>query len=81
MQRNKAIRSLGNVGYDVGTRNIVRLQGQTLEDLTNNFVLLHQLPRSMKSTTIFIAAENSDFADMPVGNPRHTLNMIALMRI
>ena len=35
----------------------------------------------MNSTTIFIPAENSAFANEPAGNPIHTLNMMALMRV
>ena len=35
----------------------------------------------MNSTTIFVPAENSDFADEPAGDGNMTLNMMAIMRI
>lgn len=80
-QRIECIKSLCKIGYNVGSGNIVGLPGQTLEDLANDLRLVHELPLAMNSTTIFIPAENSDFADMPAGNPNYTLNMMALMRI
>lgn len=79
--RLECIENLHKIGYRVGSGNIVGLPMQTIEDLVDDLLLIHELPLSMNSATIFIPAENSDFAKEPAGNPIHTLNMMALMRI
>lgn len=79
--RMECIRTLHDIGYHVGSGNIVGLPRQTLDDLVADLMLVHELPLSMNSTTIFIPAENSAFANEPAGNPIFTLNMMALMRI
>lgn len=79
--RLECIEMLHQIGFRVGSGNIVGLPGQTIDDLTNDLELIHKLPLSMNSTTIFIPAENSAFANEPAGSPIHTLNMMALMRI
>lgn len=79
--RLECIENLHQIGYRIGSGNIVGLPKQTIEDLVDDLLLIHKLPLSMNSATIFIPAENSDFAKEPAGNPIHTLNMMALMRI
>lgn len=79
--RLACIRTLAKVGFRVGSGNIVGLPGQTLDDLVNDLILAHGLPLAMNSTTIFVPAENSDFANEPAGDPSRTLNMMALLRI
>lgn len=79
--RLACIRTLANIGFRVGSGNIVGLPGQTLDDLVNDLKLAHELPLAMNSTTIFVPAENSDFANEPAGDPSRTLNMMALLRI
>lgn len=79
--RLECINQLHKIGYRIGSGNIVGLPKQTLNDLVTDLQLIHALPLSMNSATIFIPAENSAFANEPAGNPIHTLNMMALMRI
>lgn len=79
--RLECVEMLHKIGYRVGSGNIVGLPHQTIEDLVDDLLLAHRLPLSMNSTTIFIPAENSDFANEPAGNPIYTLNMMALLRI
>lgn len=79
--RLKCIQDLADIGYRVGSGNIVGLPGQTLDDLVSDIKLVHDLPLGMNSTTIFIPAENSDFANEPAGDANLTLNMMAIMRI
>lgn len=79
--RLQCVENLHKIGYRVGSGNIVGLPKQTLDDLVDDLLLINRLPLAMNSTTIFIPAENSAFADEPAGNPIHTLNMMALMRI
>lgn len=79
--RLKCVRNLNEIGYRVGSGNIVGLPGQSVDNLVDDLLLIHELPLAMNSATIFIPAENSEFANAPAGNPIHTLNMMALMRI
>lgn len=79
--RLACIQDLCEIGFRVGSGNIVGLPQQTLDDLVNDLELVHQLPLAMNSATIFIPAENSEFANEKPGNPNYTLNMMALMRI
>lgn len=79
--RLECIENLHKIGYRVGSGNIVGLPTQTLEDLVDDLLLVNSLPLAMNSTTIFIPAENSGFANEQAGNPIQTLNMMALMRI
>lgn len=79
--RLSCVKNLCEIGYRVGSGNIVGLPAQTLDDLIEDLKLIHKLPLGMNSATIFIPAENSDFAHEPAGDPIHTLNMMALMRI
>ena len=79
--RLSCIEKLCDIGYRVGSGNIVGLPTQTVNDLIEDLKLVHQLPLGMNSATIFIPAENSAFAHEKPGNPIYTLNMMALMRI
>lgn len=79
--RLECIYQLKEEGFRVGSGNIVGLPNQTIGDIVSDLRLIHELPLSMNSATIFIPAENSAFAAEPAGNPVWTLNMMALMRI
>lgn len=80
-QRMHCIGILHEVGFRIGSGNIVGLPGQTLDDIVSDLQLAHRLPLSMNSTTIFVPAENTPFANEPPGDPHLTLNMMALLRI
>lgn len=80
-RRLKCIMDLSEIGYRVGSGNIVGLPHQTMEDLVSDLQLVHELPLGMNSTTIFIPAEDSEFAGETAGDPNLTLNMMAIMRI
>ena len=79
--RLECIYSLNDIGYRVGSGNIVGLPGQSIDDLVADLILAHKLPLAMNSTTIFIPAENTAFANESMGNLETTLNMMALLRI
>lgn len=75
------IKMLIDMGFEVGSGNIVGLPRQTLEDLCGDLALVHSLDLSMNSTTIFSPAEGSVFENEPSGDPNLTLNFMAIMRI
>lgn len=75
------IMTLVDIGFEVGSGNIVGLPGQTIDDLCGDLMLIHRLPLAMNSTTIFSPAEGSEFENEPPGDANMTLNFMALMRI
>lgn len=79
--RLRCIEMLHEEGFRVGSGNIVGLPGQSVDDLVSDLQLIHKLPLGMNSTTIFVPAENTPFANEPAGDPHLTLNMMALLRI
>ena len=79
--RLRCVKTLASIGYRVGSGNIVGLPRQTMDDLVSDLRLAHSLPLAMNSTTIFVPAENTPFADSPAGDGNLTLNMMALLRI
>ena len=79
--RLHCIELLHEEGFRIGSGNIVGLPGQSVDDLVSDLQLAHKLPLSMNSTTIFVPAENTPYANEPAGDPHLTLNMMALLRI
>ena len=79
--RLEHIEMLHDLGYEVGSGNIVGLPSQTIDDLCSDLELIHRLPLAMNSTTIFSPAEGSEFENESPGDANVTLNFMALMRI
>ena len=79
--RMHCIKVLFEIGFQVGSGNIIGLPGQTIDDIVNDLLLLHMYPFAMNSSTAFIPAENSEFEDKPHGSINLTLNTMALLRI
>lgn len=79
--RIKCIRFLKELGFSVGTGNMIGLPGQTTEDIVNDLVLIGDLGLAMASTSVFIPHSQSKFSSHPPGDIDLALNYIALMRI
>lgn len=79
--RIKCIHSLIELGFKVGTGNMIGLPGQTIEDIVNDLALIKDLELSMASTSVFIPHSQSKFSNRLPGDIDLTLNYIALMRI
>lgn len=80
-ERTGCLNHLAELGYEVGTGNIIGLPGQTLQDLVNDVLFLAQFKLSMISSTVFIPGEDSDYRAEPMGDVDPVLNFMALMRI
>jgi biotin synthase len=80
-ERLRSIEQVIELGFEVGTGNIIGLPGQTLEDIINDLFFLSRFKLTMASCTTFIAGEDSNYKDMPMGDLDLTLNYMALMRI
>lgn len=80
-ERVACLENLIELGYKVGTGNIVGLPGQTLDDLVDDLLFAARWPMAMVSSTVFIAGEDTHLRGAPAGNLDWTLNTMALMRI
>src|SRR5437588_3362143 len=80
-ERVLCLETLVELGYKVGTGNIVGLPGQSLEDLADDLLFAGRFPLAMVSSTVFIPGEDTKLRGSPTGNLDWTLNTLALMRI
>lgn len=80
-KRIKGIKALNELGFEVGTGNIVGLPNQTIEDIVNDLLFIRSFKLTMVSASVFIPGENSNYWNKPKGNLDVTLNYMALMRI
>jgi len=80
-QRLRCLETLLELGFGVGSGNMVGLPGQTIDDIVCDLLLLGRYPLSMSSCTVFIPGEDSALRDRPMGDIDLTLNTQALMRI
>jgi len=79
--RTRCLRDLEELGYQVGSGNLVGLQGQTLESLAGDIEFFAQWDFDMVSVSPFIPHPQTPLADEPAGDLSMTLKMIALARI
>jgi len=80
-QRLECLQDLVDVGYKVGTGNMVGMPGQQVEDMVEDLLLLGRYKLAMMSCTVFIPGEACNYADQPTGDVELALNSMALMRI
>lgn len=79
--RVACLQQLVELGFEVGTGNIVGLPGQTTDDLVADLQFLERFPLTMMSCSAFIPGEQTPYRDLPAGDLTLTLNHMALMRI
>ena len=72
---------LCELGFKVGSGNMVGLPGQTLDDIVDDLLLLGRYWLAMMSCTVFIPSTTCAYNSYPMGDVQTTLNLIALMRI
>jgi biotin synthase len=75
------IHDLIDLGFEVGSGNIVGLPGQTAPDLARDLLFLSRFKLGMGSATVFIPGRDCRYRDRPPGDVDMTLNYMALMRI
>ncbi len=80
-QRLACLQDLVDIGYKVGTGNMVGMPGQSLDDVIDDIELLGKFDLSMMSCTVFIPGEMCNYHDQPMGDVEIALNQMALMRI
>jgi biotin synthase len=80
-ERVGCIKQLVELGFEVGSGNIVGLPGQTIDDLVDDLLFTGNFKLTMASSSVFIPGEDSNYRDRPMGDIDLTLNYMALMRI
>jgi len=80
-QRLKCLRTLAEVGFKVGSGNMVGMPHQTLDDMIDDLRLLGEYTLTMNSCTVFIPGEACGYKDQPQGDVESAFNTMALMRI
>jgi biotin synthase len=80
-ERIDCLENLVEIGYKVGTGNIVGLPGQTVDSMVDDLLFAGKFDLEMVSATVFIAGEDTHLRGAPAGNLDWTLNTLALMRI
>jgi biotin synthase len=80
-ERLACLQDLIDIGYKVGTGNMVGMPGQSLDDVIDDLLLLGKYDLSMMSCTVFIPGEMCNYHDQPMGDVEIALNQMALMRI
>lgn len=79
--RLEHIQMLFDLGYQVGSGNIVGLPEQTFDHLYKDLQLINKLDLSMVSATRFVSNPLSAFKDYPCGDIDLTLNFLSVLRI
>ncbi len=80
-KRLECLRLIQELGYRVGTGNIVGLPGQTIDTLVDDIFLAREIGPDFVSSSPFIPNQNTPLQDMPHGDLNFTLNTIAILRI
>lgn len=80
-RRIRCLEDLVDLGFQVGSGNMVGLPGQSLEDMVNDIIFLGKYPLAMSSCTPFIPGETSKLAHEPMGDVDLALNTMALARV
>jgi len=80
-ERLRCLEELIELGFEVGTGNIVGLPNQTTEDIIDDLFFISRFKLTMASCTTFIPGERSHYRNMHMGDVNITLNFMALLRI
>ncbi len=80
-ERLNCIRMLAELGYKVGSGNMVGMPFQTTDDMIDDLILMNELDLTMNSCTVFIPGQDCGYHDQPKGDVDVALNSMALMRI
>jgi biotin synthase len=80
-RRLQSINQLKQLGYQIGSGNIVGLPGQTLSSLADNLLLIEELDLDMAGIGPFIPHPNTPLASAAGGNLLDSLKILALTRI
>ncbi len=79
--RMECLNHLIQLGFDVGSGNIVGLPGQSMQDIAHDLFFISRFKLSMVSCSVFIPGEDSGHHSEAAADIDIALNFMALMRI
>lgn len=79
--RKNCLRMLKEIGYQTGCGFMVGSPGQTVENLAEDFLFIHELQPEMIGIGPFIPHQNTTFAEQKQGDFELTLYLLSLLRI
>jgi biotin synthase len=79
--RLDCLSALAELGYEVGTGNMVGLPGQTLETLADDLLLMEEMKADMLGIGPFIPHPKTPLAQTPAGDLYLTLKVLAVARL
>ena len=80
-ERQQCLRHLKELGYEIGTGNIVGLPGQNTADLAAVLLFIREIDADMVGIGPFIAHPQTPLAPCPNGSPAMTLKVLAVARL
>lgn len=75
------LKMLKQMGFDIGSGNIIGLPGQSIESIADDILLLRNLNVSMASTSVFMPNKESLLSNAKKGDVNTALNFLSLIRI
>jgi biotin synthase len=80
-ERLRCLKTLGDLGYEVGTGNIIGLPGQTRETLAEDLLLMRDIDADMLGIGPLIPHADTPLAGLPAGDGEMTLRVLAVARL
>jgi len=80
-ERIERLKWLGEIGFQVGSGNMVGLPGQTVETLAGDIILMRETGVEMAGIGPFIPNEQTPLGDRPAGTLALTLKTLAAARL
>ena len=80
-ERIACLRSLKEIGYQLGSGFMIGLPGQTLEDIAEDILFLRNEGVEMAGIGPFIPHHQTPLADLPAGDVNLTLKAVAVTRL
>lgn len=74
------LKMLNDIGFNVGSGNIIGLPGQSLESIAEDILLLKKMNVSMVSTSVFTPNKESKLSEEKKGDANIALNYLSLIR-
>ena len=79
--RLRCLKTLGELGYEVGTGTIVGLPGQTREALADDLLLMREMDADMLGIGPLVPHADTPLAGQPAGDGETTLSVLAVARL
>ncbi len=80
-QRLELLKFMKEIGYQIGSGNIIDLPFTTDEDLYNDLILMEELDLDMAASGPFIPHPDTPLSHYPQGDIKRSLRFLAAMRI